>query len=59
MGDRRTCPECGSGELLTITMMVEEHPLAFTACHECEAKWWSRDGEPTTLPSVIEVVTVR
>jgi formate dehydrogenase maturation protein FdhE len=51
-----TCPVCGKGDLISITMTVGESDLAFTTCHLCEAKWWYRDGEAVALRSVIGTV---
>lgn len=51
-----TCPNCGSGDLITISMAVGGRDLAFTTCHRCEAKWWYRDGERVPLKSVIGLV---
>ena len=52
----RTCPSCGSGDLISISMTVAGRELAFTTCHLCEAKWWHRDGEEVPLRSVIGLV---
>lgn len=46
------CPECGQGDLISISMNVSGSDLAFTTCHMCEAKWWYRDGEALPLKSV-------
>jgi formate dehydrogenase maturation protein FdhE len=51
-----TCPACGTGELISISMNVNGSDLAFTTCHLCEAKWWYRDGESVPLQSVIGLV---
>jgi formate dehydrogenase maturation protein FdhE len=51
-----TCPSCGSGDLISISMTVAGRELAFTTCHLCEAKWWHRDGEEVPLQSVIGLV---
>ena len=48
-----TCPECGQGDLISISMNVSDADLSFTTCHLCEAKWWFRDGSPVQLQSVI------
>lgn len=48
-----TCPLCQQGDLITITMSVNDSDLSFTTCHMCEAKWWYRDGEAVPLRSVI------
>jgi DNA polymerase III alpha subunit (gram-positive type) len=51
-----SCPNCASGDLITITMTVSGRDLAFTTCHLCETKWWHRDGEQVPLQSVIGLV---
>ncbi len=51
-----TCPNCGQGDLITISMSVSEQDLMFTTCHLCEAKWWYRQGELVPLSSVIDLV---
>ena len=50
---RGSCPVCGQGDLIGITMNVSGSDLSFTTCHMCEAKWWYRDGENVPLTSVI------
>ena len=30
--------------------------LAFSTCHQCEAKWWFKDGNAVELSSVIGLV---
>jgi DNA polymerase III alpha subunit (gram-positive type) len=59
MGNRRdlSCPECHTGDLITIGMNAGENGLSFTTCHMCEAKWWFKDGQLVPLASVIGVVT--
>ena len=57
---RGTCPSCGQGDLIGITMTVSGSDLSFTTCHLCEAKWWYRDGAAVPLTSVIgEVISQR
>jgi hypothetical protein len=51
------CPQCKTGDLVTITMAVADDELSFTTCHFCEAKWWSRNGEPMQLSSVLGLVS--
>ncbi len=57
LGSGTRCPACGAGELISISMTLNGAELAFTACHECEAKWWWRDGESVPLQVVLESVT--
>jgi DNA polymerase III alpha subunit (gram-positive type) len=54
-----TCPSCHDGDLITISMAVNERDLTFTTCHSCEAKWWLRDGEIVPLTSVLDHVAKR
>ena len=56
MSQTLSCPNCDSGDLITITMTVSGRDLAFTTCHLCETKWWHRDGENVPLQSVIGMV---
>ena len=53
------CPACRDAELITIGMVVAGTELAFSTCHQCEAKWWFKDGEQVELSSVIGLVGVR
>lgn len=51
-----TCPACQSGELLSVTMSVNDRDVSFTTCHSCEAKWWYQEGELVPLASVLDLV---
>jgi formate dehydrogenase maturation protein FdhE len=55
-GTSGVCPNCGQGDLITISMAVSEQDLMFTTCHLCEAKWWYQKGELVPLSSVIDLV---
>lgn len=58
--NHRSCPACGQGDLIGISMTVSGSDLSFTTCHMCEAKWWYRDGEAVPLANVIgEVISPR
>ncbi|MEO8293038.1 MAG: hypothetical protein ABI635_07835 [Actinomycetota bacterium] len=56
MSNFPSCPNCTSTDLITIAMTVSGRDLAFTTCHDCETKWWHRDGESVPLQSVIGMV---
>ena len=56
---RPNCPACQTSELITISMIVAATKLAFSTCHQCEAKWWVRDGEQVALSSVLGTVATR
>jgi DNA polymerase III alpha subunit (gram-positive type) len=55
MGGYR-CNTCGSSDLITVTMTVDGQAVSFTACHDCQTKWWFRDGERVALESVLDLV---
>ena len=54
-----SCPECSTGDLISIAMQAGGNDLAFTTCHMCEAKWWYKDGALVPLASVIGVVSTK
>jgi DNA polymerase III alpha subunit (gram-positive type) len=54
-----SCPACRTSELITIAMTVGGTELAFSTCHQCEARWWFRNGEQVPLSSVIGLVGIR
>ena len=51
-----TCPQCRTGDLISISMTVGGRELSFRTCHHCEAKWWYQDGAEVPLASVIGLV---
>lgn len=53
------CPSCRNGDVISITMTVSGTDLQFSTCHECEAKWWVKDGEAVPLTSVLGTVGTR
>jgi DNA polymerase III alpha subunit (gram-positive type) len=53
------CPSCRDGDIITISMSVSGAALSFATCHQCEAKWWFRDGEMVPLTSVLGMVGSR
>lgn len=55
----RSCPACRTGDVISITMSVGESDLFFSTCHQCEAKWWVKDGESVPLSSVLGTVSSR
>jgi formate dehydrogenase maturation protein FdhE len=58
MNSNTACPACGTGDVISISMTVSGADLQFSTCHECEAKWWVRDGEQVALSSVLGTVAV-
>jgi DNA-directed RNA polymerase subunit M/transcription elongation factor TFIIS len=53
---RRTCVECGASDIIEIDMTLGDGTtVLFCSCHECENRWWNRDGEPLGLDAVLRL----
>ena len=50
------CPDCGTEELLKVTLTVAGSEMEFTTCHTCEGRWWEREGELVPLTSLLSLV---
>jgi formate dehydrogenase maturation protein FdhE len=57
--DTMICPACGSGEVMSIAMSMDEDAVRFRNCHACESKWWERDGSLVSLQSILTLVPRR
>lgn len=56
--DRRglECPRCGSRDVVNINLSLEHGDrVAFFSCHQCDKRWWHKDGAPVDLPDVLEM----
>ena len=50
------CPQCGSANVININLTMETGaPVSFYSCHNCDKRWWHKDGEPIDLPEVLEL----
>jgi transposase-like protein len=50
------CPQCGSRNVININLTMEDgNPVSFYSCHNCDKRWWNKDGEPIDLPNVLEL----
>lgn len=50
------CPKCGSHNVININLTVEDGvPVSFYSCHDCEKRWWDKNGEPVDLPEVLDL----
>jgi formate dehydrogenase maturation protein FdhE len=38
------CEQCGSTDVLSVSMNMEDGGIQFRTCTDCEATWWERDG---------------
>jgi hypothetical protein len=53
------CPSCGSDQVMSISMSLDEDAVRFRSCHACESKWWERDGSAISLKSILTLVPRR
>jgi formate dehydrogenase maturation protein FdhE len=57
--DTMICPDCGSDQVMSIAMSLDEDAVRFRSCHACESKWWERDGSNVSLQSILTLVPRR
>jgi formate dehydrogenase maturation protein FdhE len=38
------CELCGSDDVISVSMNMEDGGVRFRTCTECEATWWERGG---------------
>jgi formate dehydrogenase maturation protein FdhE len=57
--DMMICPSCGSDQVMSISMSLDEDVVRFRSCHACESKWWERDGSAISLKSILTLVPRR
>jgi hypothetical protein len=38
------CGQCGSTDVLSVAMNMDDGGVQFRTCTECEATWWEREG---------------
>ena len=51
------CPSCTQTDVLEIEHLLPDGTeVRFFACHNCEQKWWNRDGEDIDISQVLEIV---
>jgi DNA-directed RNA polymerase subunit M/transcription elongation factor TFIIS len=51
-----TCSACGATNVIEIELTLPEgSEVAFYSCHQCEARWWNRDGKALDLEVVLDL----
>ena len=51
------CPRCEQSNVLEIEhVLPEDVEVRFFFCHNCEEKWWNRDGADIDVSVVLELV---
>jgi hypothetical protein len=50
------CGSCGSDGVIQIDLtLADGTDVIFNSCHQCESRWWSRDGEDLELGAVLDL----
>lgn len=51
-----TCSTCGADTVIQIELTLPDGTeVEFYSCHQCDTRWWNRDGEPLPLDVVLEL----
>ena len=51
------CPRCSHTDVLEIDhVLPDETEVVFFWCHNCEEKWWNREGVDIDVSQVLEMV---
>lgn len=51
------CPQCAQTDVLEIQHVLPDGTeVRFFSCHNCEQKWWDREGENIDVSTVLEIV---
>lgn len=55
--DEMNCPQCSKPDVIEIEHVLPDGTqVLFFACHNCEERWWNRDGEDIDISQVLEIV---
>jgi len=50
------CGTCGADSVIHIDLtLADGTAVSFNSCHQCETRWWNRDGEDLTLDAVLDL----
>lgn len=51
------CPRCSQDDVLEIEHALPDGTeVVFFWCHNCEEKWWNREGVDIDVTQVLEIV---
>lgn len=51
------CPACSQRDVLEIEHVLPDGAeVLFFFCHNCEEKWWNREGVTIDVSEVLEIV---
>ena len=50
------CGTCGADSVIQIELtLADGTEVDFYSCHQCEARWWNRNGEDLALDKVLDL----
>ncbi|MDP8959506.1 MAG: hypothetical protein M3N51_10000 [Actinomycetota bacterium] len=50
------CPKCAARDVIEIELKLPDGTeVEFCACHNCDAKWWDRQGRALALEEVLDL----
>lgn len=57
MTSSMNCPRCSQDDVLEIEHVLPDGTeVLFFWCHNCEEKWWNREGVDIDVAQVLEIV---
>lgn len=50
------CATCGATNVIEIELTLPDGTdVHFCSCHQCETRWWNRDGKALGLDAVLDM----
>jgi DNA-directed RNA polymerase subunit M/transcription elongation factor TFIIS len=50
------CQVCGANNVIEIELTLPDGTeVMFCSCHQCETRWWNREGERLALDAVLDL----
>ncbi|MBT8211720.1 MAG: hypothetical protein KJN71_01110 [Acidimicrobiia bacterium] len=55
-GSALMCASCGANNVIEIELALPDGTeVHFCSCHQCETRWWQRDGQDLGLDAVLDL----
>ena len=56
--DSLICAVCGADSVIQIELtLADGTEVDFFSCHQCETRWWNRDGKQLELDAVLDLAS--
>ncbi len=56
--DSLICSACGADSVIQIDLtLADGTQVDFYSCHQCESRWWNRDGKDLELDAVLDLAS--